>query len=329
MDTVPKGDAALLRATPDMKYVLITSARNEQAFIARTLESVVAQAQLPERWVIVDDGSMDDTAGIAARYAEKYSWITLIRNPRREGRNFASKANNVNGALAKCKNLDFDVVGNLDADTSFAPDYMKFLMEKFAQDPALGVAGTPFTQDGGYDSTRDSFEGENYVAGPIQLFRRECWDEIGGYIPNPAGGVDWIAVMTARMKGWGVRSFAEKRYHHHRSMGTAGRSEVAALFSYGQKDYYLGNSPVWQLFRVAYRLAKKPYIAGGMALFLGYCWAALRRLNRPVSQELVRFHRADQMKKLSAIFYKLMAFKKVDSFAVASEGKTPLAATKK
>ena len=302
-----------------MKYVLITSARNELSFFAKTLDSVTAQTQLPERWVIVDDGSTDGTAELAARYAEKCPWIVLIRNPRREGRNFASKANNVNGALMQMQDLDFDVLGNLDADTSFEPDYMQFLMHKFAADPKLGVAGTPFTQEGGYDSTRDSFEGENYVAGPVQLFRRECWKDIGGYIANPAGGVDWIAAMTARMKRWGVRSFPEKRYHHHRSMGTAERGEVKALFSYGEKDYYLGNSPLWELFRCVFRLAKKPYVAGGLALGAGFTWAAIRRVKRPVSDELVRFHRADQMTKLKNIFRSLLRLKKVDSFSTVTK----------
>jgi biofilm PGA synthesis N-glycosyltransferase PgaC len=307
------------KIVPRMKYVLITSARNEQAFIAKTLESVTAQSQLPERWVIVDDGSTDETAEMIAPYAEKYQWITFIRNPRREGRSFASKANNVNAALKQIQNLNFDILGNLDADTSFGPDYMEFLMQKFAADPKLGVAGTPFTQDGGYDSTRDSFEGENYVAGPVQLFRRECWNDTGGYIANPGGGVDWVAVMSARMKGWGVCSFDEKRYHHHRSMGTAGRSEVAALFSYGQKDYCLGNSPVWQLFRAMYRLAKKPYFAGGFALLWGYCWAALRQKKRIVSPELLRFHRAEQMQKLKAIFSSLLQFKSPDNFRLTTQ----------
>ena len=153
-------------------------------------------------------------------------------------------------------------MGNLDADVTFDPDYMAFVISKFIQDPDLGVAGTPFTEVGGYDSTRDSFEGENYVAGPCQLFRYRCFQDIGGYVPNPAGGVDWIAVMTARMKGWTVRSFPERRFHHHRSMGTAERGAVSALFSYGEKDYYLGGSPVWQAFRVTYRLAKRPYVVG-------------------------------------------------------------------
>jgi hypothetical protein len=152
------------------------------------------------------------------------------------------------------------------------------------------------------------------VAGPCQLFRYRCFQEIGGYVPNPAGGVDWIAVMTARMKGWKVRAFPEKRFHHYRTLGTAGRGTLGALFSYGEKDYYLGGSPVWQLFRVAYRMGKKPVLLGGLALLLGYVWAALRRVNRVVSPELMRFHRHEQMKKLRAVFFTLLRFEKVNSF---------------
>ena len=304
-----------------MKYILITAARNEEAFIARTLDSVTTQTQLPERWVVIDDGSSDRTAEIVAACAQKFPWLKLIRNPKREGRNFAAKANAVNTALAQSQDIAFDVLGNLDADTSFTPDYMEFLMQKFSADPRLGVAGTPFTQAGGYDSTRDSFEGENFVAGPIQLFRRECFTEIGGYTASPAGGVDWIAVMTARLKGWTTRSFADKRYHHHRLMGTAEKSPVAALFSYGQKDYYLGGSPVWQMFRVTYRLLKKPYIVGGLALFFGYVWAAVKRVKRPVSNELMQFNRAEQIKKLKGIFRSLLRLKKVENFSAAPREK--------
>jgi len=297
-----------------MKYVLITSARNEQAFIAKTLDSVVAQSQLPERWLIVDDGSTDRTAEIVERYAKRFPWITLIHRPKREGRNFAAKADAVNAALAQLQNVEFEILGNLDADVSFEPDYMEFLMQKLSADPKLGVAGTPFMQEGDYDSTRDSFEGENFVAGPCQLFRRDCFREIGGYSASRAGGVDWIAVMTARLKGWKAKSFAEKRFHHHRSMGTAEKGELAALFSYGQKDYYLGGSPVWQLFRVTYRASKKPYLFGGLALLLGCGWAAMRRVKRPVSDELMQFHRREQMKKLKTILRSLFKFKKVDNF---------------
>jgi glycosyltransferase involved in cell wall biosynthesis len=297
-----------------MKYVLITPARNEQAFIRRTLDSVVTQTILPERWVIVDDGSIDSTAEIVESYTKRYPWIELIRRRQDPDRNFASKAHSVALAFTRATPFEFDVVGNLDADVSFQPGYMEFLMRKFSEDTELGVAGTPFTQDGGYDSSKDSFEGENYVAGPCQLFRRECFQEIGGYVPNRAGGVDWIAVMTARMKGWRVRSFAEKRYHHHRTLGTAQKGPLPALFSYGEKDFYLGGSLVWELFRVTYRMAKRPVLLGGLALLSGYIWAALRRVERAVSPELMHFHRHEQMKKLRAIFCTLLRFEKVNSF---------------
>ena len=298
-----------------MNYVLITSARNEEKFIDDTIQSVVAQTSLPLRWVIVDDGSSDRTAEIVESYATRFAWIELVQRPRRLDRSFAGKAHAVNAGLERVQALDFEVMGNLDADVSFEPDYIAFLMQKFAEDPKLGVAGTPFTEEG-YDSTKDSFEGENYVAGPCQLFRRRCFQEIGGYVPNRAGGVDWIAVMTARMKGWVVRSFPEKRFRHHRTMGTAERGVLAALFSYGEKDYYLGGSPIWQLCRVAYRIAKKPAITGGLALLLGYTWAALRRVERPVSPELMRFHRQEQMKKLRTVIRSLLRLKKVDNFSL-------------
>jgi glycosyltransferase involved in cell wall biosynthesis len=301
-----------------VKYVLISSARNEGAFIEKTLASMVAQTLLPERWVIVDDGSNDRTAEIVEPYARAHSWIEFVRRPQHLDRSFAGKVHAFNAGHERVRSLEFDVIGNLDADLSFDSDYLAFLMQKFADDPALGVAGTPFLENG-YDSARDSFEGENHVAGGCQLFRRECFEQIGGFIPNRAGGVDWIAVTTARMKGWKTRSFPEKRFHHYRTLGTAERSSVAASFSYGEKDYYLGGSPIWQLFRVAYRMTKPPVLIDGLALLAGYSWAALCRTKRPVSDDLMRFHRKEQMKKLSAIFRTILRFKKLDSFRLATE----------
>jgi glycosyltransferase involved in cell wall biosynthesis len=302
-----------------MKYVLITPARNEERFITKTLDSMVAQTLLPERWVIVDDGSTDRTAEIVERYAAHHLWIELVRRPQHLDRSFAGKVHAFNEGLERVRSLQFEVIGNLDADISFEADYLELLMRKFSEDLKLGVGGTPFTEDGGYDTAMDSFEGENHVAGGCQLFRRQCFQDVGGYVPNRAGGIDWIAVTTARMKGWKTRSFPEKRFHHYRTLGTAGRSCMSASFSYGEKDYYLGGSPVWQLFRVAYRMTKQPVLIDGLALFLGYCWAALWRVKRPVSRELMRFHREEQMKKLRAIFGTLLRLKRVDSFRVATE----------
>lgn len=300
-------------------YVLVTAARNESRFIERTLQSVVSQTRPPLRWVIVDDGSTDETPQLVERYAKEHPWIELVRQPPRLDRSFAGKAQAVNAAVERLKDQRYEVVGNLDADVSFEPDYLDFVLTKFETDPSLGIGGTPFTEEGDYDSTRDSFEGENYVAGPCQLFRHACWRDIGGYFPNKAGGVDWIAVMTARMKGWTVRAFPEKRFHHHRSMGTAQRGQLSSLFSYGEKDYYLGGSPLWQMFRCTYRMAKRPYLLGGLALAAGYLAAAVRRMPRVVSPELMRFHRAVQMKKLRSALGSLLLLRKVENFSTSAE----------
>ena len=297
-------------------YVLITPARNEEKFIEKLIQAVTNQTVLPAKWVIVNDGSKDGTASIVSNYLPKYHWIELLNLPSHRDRSFAAKVSAVNAGLERVQDVDYEIVGNLDSDVSFDPDYLEFLMKKFQEDPELGVAGTIFQEDGGYSSGKDSFEGQNHVPGGCQLFRRRCFENIGGYIPNKAGGIDWIAVTTARMKGWKTRSFREKSFFHYRSLGTAERSLLASAFSYGEKDYYLGGHPLWEIFRVAYKMTKKPYLLGGIALFSGYVCAFLRRAERPVSDELMRFHRQEQLKKLKMILMSLASFKKIDSFEV-------------
>lgn len=302
----------------NLSYVLITPARNEAAFIERTLESVVNQTVLPVRWVIVDDGSTDGTSQIVARYAENRPWIRIHRLVRDPERSFGGKAQAFNTGWGLVEDLEYDIIGNLDGDISFDADFFEFLLERFEEDPRLGVAGTVFEEEG-YHSATDSFEGQNHVAGGCQLFRRQCLRDVGGYVLHKRGGIDWIAVTTARMRGWKTRSFKEKSFFHYRRMGTADRGRFAAAFSYGEKDYYLGGHPLWQVVRCVYRALKRPYLVEGFALAAGYVWAALRGLERPISPELVRFHRKEQMAKLRAIFRRLATFQRVDNFALAGD----------
>lgn len=304
-----------MTARPLPSCVLVTPARNEEAFIEKTIQSVVSQTVLPIRWVIVNDGSTDGTAAIVRRHADLHDWIEVVEMPRHRDRSFAAKVHCFNAGYLKVKALEHEVVGNLDADISFERDHLEFLLQRFAEDPDLGVAGTIFREEG-YSSEIDSFEGQHHVSGQCQLFRRQCFEDIEGYVPHRAGGIDWIAVTTARMKGWKTRSFREKSFFHHRSLGTAERGKLRSSFSYGEKDYYLGGHPLWELFRVAYRMSKRPYLVDGLAIGLGYAWAGLRRIDRPISDDLVRFHRKEQMRKLQAILKSILAFKRVDSFRV-------------
>ncbi len=239
-----------------LPYVLITPAHNEEAFIEKTIQSMTRQTLLPTKWVIVNDGSTDSTANIVERYLAKHEWIEMIQRPQRRDRNFAAKVYSFNAGYERVKSLEYEVIGNLDADVSFGDeDYCEFLLRKFKEDSNLGVAGTIFKEEG-YSSEAHSFEGDHHVAGGCQLFRRR------------------------------------------------------------EKDYYLGGHPVWELFRVAYRMTKRPYLIEGIALALGYCWALLRQIERPISHKLMEFHRREQMLKLKIILKSILKFKRVDSFKV-------------
>jgi len=280
-----------------VKYVLITPAHNEEAFIEKTLGSMVAQTMLPERWVIVDDGSTDRTAEIVRHYMRRYPWIELVQLPQHQGRNFAGKAHAFNTGFKRVSSLPFDVIGNLDADISFEGDYFEFLLGKFSQFPRLGVAGTGM-REAKYHALRDSFYSESDVFGACQLFRCECFEEVGGYTPIKWGGIDWIAVRTARLKGWQTKSFCDKLFYHHRPMGATDTNTLKARFDYGRKDYFLGNHPLWQVFRVSFQMVKRPYVVGGLLLLSGYFYSFASRMQRPVAPELLRFHRREQLERL-------------------------------
>jgi glycosyltransferase involved in cell wall biosynthesis len=288
----------------DLTYVIITPARNEEAYIEKTLESVVSQTVLPRKWVIVSDGSTDRTDEIVKRYEEKYDWIELVRRPEHMDRQFAAKVHCFNAGYERVKGMEYDIIGNLDADISFDADYFEFLLARFAERPRLGVGGTPFVE--GTTSYDYRFTNIEHVSGACQLFRRECFEEIGGYVPIKGGGIDWTAVTTARMKGWETRTFTEKTCFHHKKMGTGNNNAIMALFRHGQKDYFLGSHPVWELFRSCYQMTSRPYIIRGILMFSGYTWAFLKRVERPVPHELIRFNRNEQMRRLRKVFHKAL-----------------------
>ena len=278
-------------------YVLITPARNEAAFIELTLKSVVAQTVRPLKWVIVSDGSTDGTDEIVAKYLADNPWIELLRMPERRERHFAGKVHAFNAGYARVKDLPFEIVGSLDADLSFDSEYFLFLLAKLAENPELGLVGTPF-QDGPNKTYDFRFVSIEHVSGACQLFRRQCFEDIGGYKPVKGGGIDHIAVLTARMKGWKTCTFTEKMSIHHRPMGTAERGTFKARFKTGSLDYALGGHPIWELFRTCYQMSRRPVLIGGLTLLAGYFWAFATRAERPISPELVKFRRSEQMLRL-------------------------------
>jgi len=280
-------------------YVLITPARNEAEFIEVTIKAVVTQTILPLKWVIVSDGSTDGTDEIVSRYAHDHHWIELVRMPERQERHFAGKVHAFNAGYARVVGLKYDIIGNLDADVSFDTEYFKFLLTKFQENPQLGVAGTPYRE--GKFQYDFRFTSITHVSGQCQLFRRKCFEDIGGFQPRKIGGVDLVAVTTARMKGWETRTFLEKPYEHHRKMGTATANFLVTPFKVGRSDYILGSHPLWEILRSIYQLSRPPIILGGVLRIAGFSWAMVSGEEKQVSPDFVQFRRQEQMQRLKSL----------------------------
>lgn len=284
-----------------LRYVAITPARNEADFIELTIQSMIKQTVLPLKWVIVSDGSTDATDEIVSRYAAQHPWIELVRTPERRERHFAGKVRAFNAGYEKVQGLPYEVIVSLDGDISFDAEYFAFLLQKLEEDLSLGLVGTPFQERTGevYDYRFVSIE---HVSGACQVFRRECFEAVGGYVPLKGGCIDHVAVISARMKGWKTRTYTDKVCLHHRGMGSAQQGILKARFKNGGKDYTVGNHPLWEVARTFRQMTQKPYILGGLMLACGYVWSTVRRVPRPVPAELVAFHRREQLDRLKRFF---------------------------
>lgn len=282
-------------------YVLVTPARNEAHYILGTLHSVVRQTHRPLRWVVVSDGSTDGTDDMVSAVASEYPWVELLRMPEHAHRHFASKARCFQAGYERLKDLSFDVVGNLDADITFEPGYLEYLLHKFALNPSLGVAGTPYVEDSRHPH-RHAYAHPSadlrHVSGACQLFRRGCFEEMGGYRPLKGGTVDWTAVTQARMNGWETRTFTEMTCHHHRPVGTALRSRTGARYDQGGKAYRVGGHPAWEMLRGLWLMRQPPYFVGGLAFLAGYTGPYLTGMPRTASASMQVFHRAEQIERL-------------------------------
>lgn len=278
-------------------YVLITPARNEEAYIERTIRSVIDQTVRPERWVIVSDGSVDRTDEIVRRYEQQHPFITLLRVAPAGRANFGSKVGAFNAGLQAVGAGKFAFIGNLDADVTFGRDYFEEVLERFRQEPGLGIGGGMIQEliNGSYIAQSVSL---NSVAGAVQLFRRECYEAIGGYIAIRSGGIDTAAEIMARAKGWGVKTFPELPVLHHRRVVTGKKSVLLTRFNQGMTNYRLGYSPVFQGISCLYRAVQQPYVAGSAMVLAGYLWAALRRTGRLLPDDVRAYLRTEQNERL-------------------------------
>ena len=284
------------------RYALVTAAHNEAAFIERALRSVLAQSLLPCAWIIVSDASTDDTDAVVQKYADAFPFIQLMRRERGAGRSFGSKVEAVRAGFSRLSGVQYDFIGNLDADITLDPGYFAGLIAKFNADPDLGIGGGWIQEDNGGGFRSRACNLIDSVPHAVQLLRRACYEQIGDFVPLPYGGEDTCAVFLARMQGWKAQAFEDLPVRHHRRTASSGGA-LRNRIRQGRADYSLGYHPAFEVLKCLRRVGEPPYVIGASTWLVGYMLEALRRQPRPVSAEFVEYLRTYQrgrMRRLAA-----------------------------
>jgi biofilm PGA synthesis N-glycosyltransferase PgaC len=283
-------------------YVLITPAYNEGRFIAKTIEGVLAQTQPPLRWVIVDDGSTDDTWDTVRRYADRCGFIDSYQRRRAAGETYyGSNVRAILEGYARVQDLDFDYLGVLDADMVLCPCYYEEIIRRFEANRDLGIAAGTYVEEvaGGW---QEAFIDRRSTPKALQVFRRACYGQIGGYVPCPNGGEDSYTEILARMHGWQTWSFPDLKAVHQRPVGTGdGRSILRAKFRQGLTDYCLATHPVFMMAKCLRRcFRERPYGGAGLARLAGFAYGYLVHERRQIVDDARRYVRKEQMRRLRA-----------------------------
>ena len=275
----------------------MTAAHNEQAFIEKTILSVLAQTVLPKRWVIVSDSSTDKTDEIIENFSKQHEFIHFLKLNRPAGRSFGSKGMALQKGVELLNGVSFEFIGNLDADVAIEPSYFEALMNHFERDSKLGIAaGFIYEEENGEFRSRAANRTDS-VPHAAQLVRRECYGVIGGYSTFKYGGEDWYAQQCAKMNGWRAEAIPALTVFHQRHTGAADRP-LWRQFRSGKVDYSFGSDPVFEFLKCAVRLTERPWLIGALTRFLGFVWSAVTRDERAVPQEFIDFLRKEQKAKV-------------------------------
>lgn len=283
-------------------YVLVTAVRNEENHIEQTIASILGQTVKPRKWAIVNDGSTDGTERIVAGYLSRHDFIRLINRKTGSPRSFASKVYAVHEGLKSLQETDYDFIGNIDGDVEFGPHYFERLFNEFDKDVRLGIAGGWVCDAQGGKIEPRPGNSEHSVPGSVQMFRRECLDRIGGYLPIQAGGEDCIAEVMARGDGWMVRSFPDLRVVHHGPGRGAGPNQLRASYRSGLEDYYTGHIPLFELFKCLRRVRSRPFFVASVFRYFGYARGFLSREPLIVPKDTVEYYRKEQRRRIQSMF---------------------------
>lgn len=283
---------------PTRAYLIVSPCRNEAEYMRRTLDSVIAQTERPARWVIVDDGSTDETPRILADYAARHAWISVVR---REDRGHRAVGPGVIEAfyagLETVSLSDFPYLCKLDLDLDLPPGYFAGLMDRMEANPRIGTcSGKPYMRRG--DRLVSERRGDEMSAGMTKFYRTACFTQIGGFVRE----VMWDAIdcHKARQLGWIAVSWddPELRFEHLRPMGSSQQNIYVGRRRHGFGQWFMGSDPLYYAATCLFRMAEPPYILGGLAMLQGYLqawWQGARQLGDP---DLVAFIRAYQREAL-------------------------------
>jgi len=277
------------------KYVIVSPARNEAKYIEKTLKSVISQTTRPISWIIVNDGSTDETRSIVAKYSAEYSWIIIVDRPPSNYGPGRGVVEAFYAGYAKVKDSDFDFIVKLDADLEFNDRYFEDLFKRFDENPKMGMAsGKTYVQENGKLIVEEC--PDFIVRGPSKVYRKECFNDIGKLYP--ARGWDTIDIFMAKMKGWETRSYADLVVIHLRRMGWGYSGISKGRLNEGKTCYFLGYHPIFMLAKCVYKLFDKPYILGSCALLVGYLSGYLKNAERFPDKAFIEYLRRHQIRRM-------------------------------
>jgi poly-beta-1,6-N-acetyl-D-glucosamine synthase len=284
----------------ERRYVLLTPVKNEQSTVGITIDSVVRQTLLPTEWIIVNDGSTDQTEEIVEAASRRHSWIRLIQLPKRDTRSFSAVVHATETGVKALKATKYEYLGLLDADLRFAPSYFESLIQRFERNPQLGLAGGVVIDVG--TPKNEKPRNMQDVPGAVQFFRRSCFDSLGGLIAIPEGGWDALTCAKARMHGFKTELIPELVVDHLKPRNASEGGAFRRKCQLGIRDYALGYHPLFEFVKCAGRITEPPFLVAAAARLAGYFVATLRKRPRLLTPDLIAFVRQEQMQRLRTFF---------------------------
>ena len=280
-----------------VNYVVVSPVRNEEQYLPLTIESMLVQSIRPRWWIIVNDGSTDNTGRIAESAAQTYPWIKVVNRP---DRGYRKAGGGVVESFYEGYRLieeeTWDYVVKLDGDLSFAPDFFERCFSCFDKDNILGVAGgTICAEIDGVLKPENQSDPSFHVRGATKIYRSACWQKIGGLIHAP--GWDTLDEVKANMLGWKTGTLAGINIHHHRPTGAAygaWNDRVKA----GLANYITGYHPLFMILKAMKRMVEKPYLVGGCGLLFGFCKGYIKRIPQVDDRALIVYFRRQQLNRI-------------------------------